>query len=153
VRVALGGHSGIIEVPIGTLSAFGKTWPLGGGYGRLTPQSALVWAIRSASARAKDPVFYCHPYEQDPGEFAASTISLPLKVKLHQGLGRRGTASKLRMMLRRFECISVQQAIDDLALPVIERSSFQSTSRERRPPAFRGSPIGTRRSSIDPRNS
>lgn len=46
---------------------------------------------------------YCHPYEFDPDEFKYLKIPLPLKTRLHQGLGRRGFKNKFRQMLREFE--------------------------------------------------
>ena len=48
-------------------------------------------------------VAYCHPYEFDPDEFAHLGHPLPLKTRLHQGLGRRGFERKFRQMLREFE--------------------------------------------------
>jgi hypothetical protein len=38
--------------------------------------------------RSRPFVFYCHPYEFDPREFAEIALNIPLKVRLHQGLGR-----------------------------------------------------------------
>jgi hypothetical protein len=44
-------------------------------------------------------VFYCHPYEFDAREFAEIPLQLPLKTRLHQGLGRgRFTARFVRLI-------------------------------------------------------
>jgi polysaccharide deacetylase family protein (PEP-CTERM system associated) len=150
VRVQLGHGVAIVEVPIGTIAALRREWPLGGGYIRLLPRVALLPALRRASVPTESPVFYCHPYELDAAEFAASATSLPLRVKLHQGLGRRNTAKKLRLMLGTFRCVSVEQSLSNQVLPVIERTLFQSTPGAGRPPAFRSSPIGTKRTQLGP---
>lgn len=38
-------------------------------------------------------------------------IKIPLKVQLHQGMGRKRTADKLRRLLKNFECISLSEAM------------------------------------------
>ena len=54
---------------------------------------------------------YAHPYEFDPDEFAHLGYRLPLKTRLHQGLGRKGFENKFRQMLKEFETtLAVQVA-------------------------------------------
>lgn len=139
------GQASIVEVPIGTIGAFGKRWPLGGGYARLLPRRLLLSAVASAGRANGAPVFYCHPYELDAADIALSGTCLPLGVRLHQGVGRRGTEAKLGEMLDRFECISVEQAIADAVLPTMDPSHFAVRRQTARPPAFRRSPVGSQR--------
>ena len=47
-------------------------------------------------------VFYCHPYEFDPAEFAEIPQPIPLKIRLHQGLGRGRFEGRFRAFLRCF---------------------------------------------------
>jgi hypothetical protein len=47
-------------------------------------------------------VFYCHPYEFDPHEFKEISLHIPLRVRLHQGLGRNRFGKRFEALLRRF---------------------------------------------------
>lgn len=112
-RVKLKSGLQITELPLATLKLFGKLLPIGGGgYARLMPQVVLVKALRKAESQLGfPPVFYCHPYEIDPKEFDRLKLDIPFKVRLHQGLGRKTTTSKLRQLLRNFECITLSEII------------------------------------------
>jgi polysaccharide deacetylase family protein (PEP-CTERM system associated) len=112
-RVKLESGRTITELPPATLEQFGRRVPVGGGgYARLLPGFVLTWALRKASRQlGQPPVFYCHPYELDPKEFRRLAFKVPLKVRLHQDLGRGRTAGKLRRLLRQFECIGLEEAL------------------------------------------
>jgi polysaccharide deacetylase family protein (PEP-CTERM system associated) len=92
----------IIEVPIGTVRIFNRNWPIGGGgYCRLLPG----FLSRFLTRRALDCgpfVFYCHPYEFDPAEFRQINLKVPLKLRLHQGIGRGRFEGRFRRFLREF---------------------------------------------------
>lgn len=118
--VRLTGGGSIIEFPLTARTFLGRNVPIsGGGYARLLPG----WLLRrllhhEALRRSTWPVFYCHPYEIDPHEFRRAsppppwgTRRLPLKLRLHQGLGRRGFARKLKTLLRHFQFRSCADAI------------------------------------------
>jgi polysaccharide deacetylase family protein (PEP-CTERM system associated) len=113
VRVALDSGGSIIEFPATVTILWGRRIPIsGGGYARLLPSPLLHRLLQTeATARSVPPVFYCHPYEIDPGEFRRLPVHVPLKMRLHQGLGRSGFESKLRMLFERFECCSFAQAL------------------------------------------
>jgi polysaccharide deacetylase family protein (PEP-CTERM system associated) len=115
VRVALDNGRTIAEFPLTVMLWRGRRVPIsGGGYARLLPRPLLRrWLRAEAGRRRIPPVFYCHPYELDPGEFRRLKVPVPLKVRLHQGLGRRGLARKLRMLLERFTCCSFSQVLAD----------------------------------------
>ena len=114
VRFASGGS--IAEVPLATVKGVGRRWPVsGGGYARLLPGPILSRLLRKAARQAGPvTVFYCHPYELDPGEFGRTGLDIPWKVRLHQGLGRGRAAGKLRRLLATFECLTIAQALEDL---------------------------------------
>ena len=104
VRLELSGGRTLVELPVATLRALGRNLPVaGGGYHRLLPFAAIRWAIERTVLVGDVFVAYCHPYEFDPDEFAHLDLPLPLKTRLHQGLGRRGFEGKFRRMLREFE--------------------------------------------------
>ena len=140
VRVRLKTGNTITEFPLATLDLCRCRLPVGGGgYARLLPGSVLVRALRMAQAQSSSPpVFYCHPYEIDPQEFARLEFKIPFRVRLHQGMGRKRTAGKLRRLLKNFECISLSEAMtqcDDLAIIDYARYVLDPGSVIR-PPAF-----------------
>ncbi len=112
-KVKLDSGRTIYEFPMTTLDFLGRRLPIsGGGYARLLPATFLIRAFRKAQTQLEStPIFYCHPYELDNKEFRRLKLKLPLKVKLHQNLGRRRTADKIRKLLQNFTSISLSQVI------------------------------------------
>ena len=140
-HVRLSGEGTILELPITTLEALGRRIPVGGGYARLLPAGALALALRNAARQLNvPPVFYCHPYDFDPDEFARLDMAIPAKVRFHQGLGRRRSPGKLRRLLKDFECVSLTQAIEQAReLPTIEYTPHVlDPEHVDRPPIFEG---------------
>ena len=130
----------ITEFPLATLDLCRCRLPVGGGgYARLLPGSVLVRALHMAQAQSgSPPVFYCHPYEMDPQEFARLEFKIPFKVRLHQGMGRKQTAGKLRRLLKNFECISLSEAMKRCEnLAIIDYTSYVlEPDSVTRPPIF-----------------
>jgi polysaccharide deacetylase family protein (PEP-CTERM system associated) len=107
-RVMLPSGGSIVELPVGTLTMMGRQVPLGGGYARLLPGWMLTRAMRLATRTSSfPPVFYCHPYEVDAHEFGRLDIQIPIKVRLHQGIGRSTTIGKLRQLLAHFRSVAL----------------------------------------------
>jgi len=131
--------SDIIEFPLATLELFGRRFPIGGGYARLMPQTILLKALNKTESQLETPVvFYCHPYETDPLEFDRLEFKVPFKVRLHQTIGRKRTISKLRQLIKNFNCISLSQAVTQCKdLAVIDRKSYiLDPGSVTRPPIF-----------------
>ncbi len=104
VRLQLSNGGTLVELPVATLRLLGRRLPVaGGGYHRLLPFPAIRWVVEKTVLVGEVFMAYCHPYEFDPDEFAHLGYRLPLKTRLHQGLGRRGFEGKFRRMLREFE--------------------------------------------------
>ena len=104
VRLDLNEGRHLVELPVATLEVFRRKFPVaGGGYHRLLPFPFIQWAIEKTVLAGEVFAAYCHPYEFDPDEFAHLGMRLPLKTRLHQGLGRRGFEAKFRRMLKEFE--------------------------------------------------
>ena len=104
VRLTLREGRSLVELPVATLTLLGRHLPVaGGGYHRLLPFPLIRWVMERSVLARNVFVAYCHPYEFDPDEFAHLGYRLPLKTRLHQGLGRRGFERKFRKMLREFE--------------------------------------------------
>jgi polysaccharide deacetylase family protein (PEP-CTERM system associated) len=103
VRVQLPSGRSIIELPAATAVWRERRWPVaGGGYHRLLPWMAIRWLIQSTLARGETFVSYCHPYEFAPDEFANLTFQIPLRTRMHQGLGRRAFEAKFCRMIDAF---------------------------------------------------
>jgi len=87
----------IVELPPLTARIGGVNLPMaGGGYLRLLPASAILWAVRRMNRQGRAAVVYLHPWEIDRGQ-PRIPVS-PLNRWRHRvGLGR--TAAKLRHLL------------------------------------------------------
>ena len=118
-EVKLESGQSIIELPIATLDLFGRRLPVGGGgYHRLLP-GAVARLAAAAVMRDNDFMFYCHPYEFDPQELWDTSLPIPLKVRLHQGLGRGRFEARLRAFIKRFGGVSAATAMAGRALPTV----------------------------------
>ena len=114
VQVILPSGLFITEFPLTTLSLFGQRLPVaGGGYHRLLPWPVIRWIIKSKLYQEQPFITYCHPYEFDPVEFSHLELNLPLKTRLHQGLGRRGFQWKFERMISTFESIKAVELLAD----------------------------------------
>ncbi|HET7435894.1 MAG TPA: DUF3473 domain-containing protein [Thermoanaerobaculia bacterium] len=101
VQVKLPTGATIVELPIATVNVAGRRIPIGGGgYHRLFPWPVIAWAMRRLAREERPFVAYCHPYEFDPGEFAALPFRVPLRTRLHQGLGRGRLRGRFTRMVR-----------------------------------------------------
>lgn len=122
--VELPGELRIIEFPIATYHGLGKNWPVGGGgYHRLLPG----WMSRMLASRVLGQVpfvFYCHPYEFDPSEFAEIDVRVPWKSRLHQGLGRSRFEGRFVAFLKTFGGRSFADLIDTEDWPTIRAQDF-----------------------------
>lgn len=139
-RVKLPSGLEIIEFPLATLELFGKRLPVGGGgYARLMPHPVLIRALNKAESQLNfPPVFYCHPYEIDAKEFSRLQLKIPLKIRLHQSLGRKGTIRKLRQILRNFNCVLLSEVMTLYKdLPLIDYKPYVlDPNLVSRPPIF-----------------
>ncbi len=139
-KVKLDSGRTIYEFPMTTLDFLGRRLPIsGGGYARLLPATFLIRAFRKAQTQLEGtPIFYCHPYELDSNEFRRLKLKLPLKVKLHQNLGRRRMAAKIRKLLKNFTSISLSQVMSrSQNVPKITYNRYVLDEESvKRPPAF-----------------
>lgn len=146
VRVALAGGGSIVEFPLATMDLFGRRLPAGGGgYARLLPARAMMRTLRLAGRQLEGPpVFYCHPYELDAEEFSKMGLQIPWKVRMHQGLGRRGTAGKLSRLFETFECVSLSDVLAKRG-DEYERMEYPrfilDPATVQRPPTFEGATV------------
>ena len=82
--------SGITEIPVTTVSAFGRNWPAsGGGYFRLFPYALsrrLLQRVNQTDRQAA--IFYFHPWEIDPGQPRIPGIDARTRFRHYLNLGR-----------------------------------------------------------------
>lgn len=93
----------LVEAPIACFHWLGKRWPVGGGgYVRLLPYWLIRKAWRQMERQGRPGVLYMHPYEYDAAELRQFRNTLPLRQRLHQGIGRKGFPRKIDRLLREF---------------------------------------------------
>ena len=81
---------GLIEVPVTTLRLRGRNLPSsGGGYFRLLPYALSRWMIgRVNQVDRQSAIFYCHPWEFDPGQPRVPGIDLKTRFRHYVNIGR-----------------------------------------------------------------
>jgi len=93
----------LVEFPLATASLFGRRVPAaGGGYFRTFPYFWHRNAVRRLNRDGSPAMTYFHPYEIDPDEIRRSPHSIPLRLRLSQGIGRAGVERRLGRLLRDF---------------------------------------------------
>jgi len=132
------GDGKVVELPLPVLSVLGRRLPVGGGgYARLLPGAMHRAALRAAGRQAAaTPVFYCHPYELDPGDLNRPDLRLPLKVRLHQGLGRRRMSARIRRLLAGTRARAVRDLFAPIPVVSLDARPFAHERTVERPPTF-----------------
>jgi polysaccharide deacetylase family protein (PEP-CTERM system associated) len=90
----------LLEVPLSTVSMFGRNLPCsGGGYFRLLPYALSRWGFRQVNTRDRRPaIFYFHPWEIDPDQ--PRQHSAPLKSRFRHYLNLDRMEARLERLLR-----------------------------------------------------
>lgn len=94
---------GVVEFPLSTVHMCGRNLPCsGGGYFRLMPYPMSRWAFRRINERDRQPaIFYCHPWEIDPGQPRTEGLGAKTRFRHYVNLGRM--EAKLDRLLTDFE--------------------------------------------------
>ena len=99
-RISLECGAELVEVPVAVWSKGSWRLPVaGGGYFRVLPGPVIRRALVAIAASGRPPVVYCHPYEFNPDELSDYAGRAPRAMLLSQGLGRTGTARRVRDLL------------------------------------------------------
>jgi len=110
-------RDGFLEVPMTTVSAFGRNLPCsGGGYFRLAPYALSYWALQRVNQRERQPcIFYFHPWEIDPAQPRIDGLTLKSRLRHYVNLHRM--EARLRRLLRDFRWARMDQIFlgDDTA--------------------------------------
>ncbi|MBW7905037.1 MAG: DUF3473 domain-containing protein [Phycisphaerae bacterium] len=112
----------ITELPVACYNVWGRRLPIGGGgYFRLFPYGLIRRGVRQINTESQPATIYMHPYEYDPIEFDQLDYPVPWKMRLHQGLGRRGFPGKIDRLLLDFRFGTMGEVIGSLGeLPVYD---------------------------------
>lgn len=118
-KIDLPSGSSIIEVPMSTVTVFGKTFPAaGGGYIRHFPYIVTKHAIKHIQ-KQRPVIVYMHPYEIDTEDVAFETKHLSdsdknkvLTFHKIQLRNRKTMRQKLRNLLSNFDFALIAQIID-----------------------------------------
>jgi len=122
------GHS-IVEAPIACFHWLGKRRPAGGGgYFRLLPYRVIRKAFRQMDRIGRPGVIYFHPYEFACEDLSRYKHAVSWKQRLHQGIGRKGFASKVRRLMREFSLGPFCEVLDDLLARLPNKDTLQTVA-------------------------
>ena len=96
------GEQGLLEVPITTVRIGQRNLPAGGGgYFRLLPYALSRGMMRRVNREDGQPaIFYCHPWELDPGQPRPEGLGLKTRFRHYVNLHRM--ESRIRALTRDF---------------------------------------------------
>ena len=96
------GGSGLLELPLTTVSLFNRNLPAGGGgYFRLLPYGVSRWCLQRVNTVDRQPcIFYFHPWEIDPGQPRQRGISLKTRFRHYVNLS--SMERRIRALLKDF---------------------------------------------------
>ncbi len=96
------GAQGLLEVPITTVRIGQRNLPAGGGgYFRLLPYALSRGMMRRVNRQDGQPaIFYCHPWELDPGQPRPAGLGLKTRFRHYVNLHRM--ESRIRALTRDF---------------------------------------------------
>lgn len=105
--------SPLVELPVTTARAMGRTVAAGGGgFFRLMPYAFTRWAVGQVNRQDERPaIFYFHPWEIDPDQ--PRVAHAPLKSRLRHYTNLSTTAAKLERLIREFRWGRVKDILAD----------------------------------------
>jgi len=108
---------GLTEIPISTVRAGNRNFPIGGGgYFRLLPYAASRYAIARFNREERRPaIFYMHPWEIDPEQPRVAGVGAKSRFRHYVSLHR--TEGRLVRLLSDFRWDRVDQVYDVEARP------------------------------------
>lgn len=99
--------NGLNEIPVSNLEISGRAIPWGGGgFFRLYPLSLFCRGVKHILAKQKYYMFYCHPWEFDPGQPRVKGLRPDFRFRHYVGI--KGNLKKLDAFLARFSKYTFQ---------------------------------------------
>ncbi len=110
------GPTGILEIPVTTVTVFGKNFPAaGGGFFRLYPYALSRWALQRVNgADGQAGMFYFHPWEIDPDQPRQNNI--PLRTRIRHYLNLQRMEPRLNRLLTDFQWGRMDEIFVDSAV-------------------------------------
>lgn len=107
--------SPLIELPVTTARAMGRTIAAGGGgFFRLMPYAFTRWAVAQVNQRDQRPaIFYFHPWEIDPHQ--PHVENAPMRSRLRHYTNLSTTAAKLERLIGGFRWGRMDEILADQA--------------------------------------
>jgi polysaccharide deacetylase family protein (PEP-CTERM system associated) len=111
--------TGMIEIPITTVSLFNRLFPGGGGgFFRFYPYFVSRWLLDRVNRKdGQSGIFYFHPWEIDPAQPRQQGISAKTRFRHYVNLDK--TESRLKSLLQDFRWGTVEQVFLDRSFPVV----------------------------------
>ena len=109
-------RSGLLEIPATSIRLGDRNYPAsGGGYFRLLPYPVSRWSVQRVNrADGQAAVFYCHPWEIDPGQPRMNQASN--KSRFRHYVNQTRMLGKIDRLLGDFRWGTVAQVILDRAV-------------------------------------
>lgn len=93
-------HGSLVEIPVSTVSLWGRRVCLfGGGYLRLAPLALIRWGVRRLHQVGSPLILYVHPREIDPSH---PRLALPLRRRFKCYVNLNSTMPKLQWLCRHY---------------------------------------------------
>lgn len=95
-------EAGVLEIPVTTVTLWGRNLPCGGGgFFRLYPYALSRWMLRRVNqVDGQSGMFYFHPWEVDPAQPRRTALDTKTRVRHYLNLDRM--EARLRRLLRDF---------------------------------------------------
>jgi polysaccharide deacetylase family protein (PEP-CTERM system associated) len=108
-RFAHASRPGLLEIPPSTIRMMNRNMPAaGGGFFRLLPYPVSRWTLSRVNTVDRQPgIFYCHPWEIDPGQ--PRVAGAPLKSRFRHYLNLDSTLGRIDRLLRDFAWDSIDR--------------------------------------------
>lgn len=137
-RVIAPNGGSLLEMPVASCrTVFGRRPVAGGGYFRLFPYPAIRRTAQQFEHLGQPAVFYVHPYEFAPDEWRRVSVRIPLRLRLHQSVGRRGVKIKVGRLLTDFSFSPLRSIIPSLdRVPIVNFSTRKETVAKTEPARF-----------------
>lgn len=118
-RIVTPSGATLVELPVTIGRLWGRSVPMGGGgFLRLFPAGWVGDAIRRLNAWGAPGALYMHPYEFAPDELREladakhERIRIPWRLRLHQGVQRRGFARKVDTLIGSLSFGTIREVIE-----------------------------------------
>lgn len=115
-------RAGLLEIPATSVRLMDRNLPsAGGGFFRLLPYAVSRWSVERVNSVDREPaIFYCHPWEIDPGQPRVRSASA--RSRFRHYVNQRAMLGKIERLLSDFAWAPVGEAFAERIASVGEGS-------------------------------